>query len=143
MKVTAHKLVAPVTIVFDSTFKPGTKMRISGSMPDPYDSFLMDFCCGEGNTDDIAMRMKPSFQSQTVEFSTRKSQEWTQPVIVKQNPFRRGQPFLLELQVVQDNYRVLVDGSPLQDFKYDTTQDPVRVLKIVGQVEIQKVERDV
>lgn len=30
--------VAPVTIVFDSTFKPGTKMRISGSMPDPYDS---------------------------------------------------------------------------------------------------------
>uniref|UniRef100_A0A8D3E4M6 Galectin n=1 Tax=Scophthalmus maximus TaxID=52904 RepID=A0A8D3E4M6_SCOMX len=121
---------------------PGEMLLIQGSVPSDSDRFQVDLTCGSSVTPraDVAFHFNPRFRrSPCVVCNTLQKESWGQEEILHQNPFRTGDAFELLVLVLEDKFKVALNGAHMLEYRHRLDLRRVDTLCISGRVQVEVV----
>ncbi|XP_075873333.1 galectin-8 [Nelusetta ayraudi] len=121
---------------------PGEMVLIQGSVPADADRFQVDLCCGSSVQPraDVAFHFNPRFcRSPCIVCNTLLGGRWGREEILPHPPFRAGATFELIILVLEDHFKVAVDGSHVLKYDHRVALQRVDTLSISGRVTVTVV----
>ncbi|XP_068198875.1 galectin-8-like [Antennarius striatus] len=121
---------------------PGEMVVIQGAVPSGADRFQMDFTCGGSVKPraDVAFHFNPRFRVlPCVVCNTLQRERWGREEILFQMPFAAGAPFEMVVLVLEDKFKVAVNGAHLLEYKHRLELERVDTLAISGKVKVDAV----
>ncbi|KAE8286476.1 Galectin-8 [Larimichthys crocea] len=121
---------------------PGEMVLIKGSVPSDSDRFQVDFTCGSSVKPraDVAFHFNPRFKrSPCVVCNTLRDERWGREEILYQLPLAAGAPFEIIVLVLEDKFKVAVNGAHLLEYKHRVELERVDTLSISGKVQVEAI----
>ncbi|XP_041831530.1 galectin-8 [Melanotaenia boesemani] len=120
---------------------PGEMVLIQGSVPSDADRFQVDFTCGSSVKPraDVAFHFNPRFKKSCIVCNTLQKERWGREEILYQMPFRVGAAFELLILILNDRFKVAVNGAHTLEYKYRLELEGVDTICISGKVKVQAV----
>ncbi|XP_026164034.1 galectin-8 [Mastacembelus armatus] len=120
--------------------QPGEMVLIQGSVPTKCDRFQIDFTCGSSVKPraDVAFHFNPRFRkSPCIVCNTLQKEQWGREEILYQMPFTAGGEFELIILILEDKFKVAVNGAHVLEYKHRVELERVDTLSISGSVNVQ------
>ncbi|KAJ8280297.1 hypothetical protein GJAV_G00052910 [Gymnothorax javanicus] len=105
-------------VMVSEIWKIGTTLTIEGVVPEDARIFSIDLRCGDSEDSEIAFRFSPQFETSEVVFSTFQNRVWGTEEKVDQNPFTKGQQFVLVFLITEQGYLVTVNGAEFYTYPH-------------------------
>ncbi|XP_016889275.1 galectin-8-like isoform X2 [Cynoglossus semilaevis] len=121
---------------------PGEMVLVQGSVPVGADRFQVDLACGSSMKPraDVAFHFNPRFSgSPCVVCNTLQCERWGPEEIQHQNPLKSAHTFELVFLVLQDKFKVAVNGAHLLQYKQRVALERVDTILISGKVAVEVV----
>ncbi|XP_028430444.1 galectin-8 isoform X2 [Perca flavescens] len=120
---------------------PGEMVLIQGSVPSDADRFQVDLTCGSSVKPraDVAFHFNPRFSKSHVVVNSLVGERWGQEEILHAKPFAVGKPFELIVHVLQDVFKVAVNGDHVLEYKHRVELERVDTVSISGKVHVGAV----
>ncbi|XP_020556420.1 galectin-8 isoform X1 [Oryzias latipes] len=134
--------VIPYTGPIPGGLHPGEIIIIQGSVPPDADSFQVDLSsgCSTKPRSDVALRFSPRFgPSPCVVCNSLQEDAWGDEETLHQLPFKCGAPFEAILLVLEDVFKVAVNGVHLLEYKHRIPINRVNTFSISGKVRVHAV----
>ncbi|XP_049643436.1 galectin-4-like [Suncus etruscus] len=132
------------TLPFNKTFPGGLKVGmaiyIEGVPNKDTKRFLVNFALGPEPEADIAFHINPHIDSgDKVVFNSRQSGQWGKEQVKNSLPFKEGERFELLVMVLQEHYKVTVNGNPFYEFVHRMPLQDVTHLHVHGDLTLQSI----
>ncbi|XP_038150179.1 galectin-8 [Cyprinodon tularosa] len=120
---------------------PGEMVLMQGSVPTGAERFQIDFTCGSSVKPraDVAFHFNPRLKKSRVVCNTLEKERWGREEILYKMPLKVGAAFELIILVLEDMYKVAVNGAHLLEYKHRVDLDQVDTICISGDVSVQAV----
>ncbi|XP_055991660.1 galectin-4-like [Sorex fumeus] len=118
----------------------GMFINIEGVANKVMKRFAVNFALGPEPEANIAFHFNPRFDgSDMVVFNSRESGQWNKEERKRGLPFKKGEPFELLVMVMEEHYKVLVNGSPFYEFGHRISLQKVTHLNVEGDLKLQSI----
>ncbi|XP_049643435.1 galectin-4-like [Suncus etruscus] len=120
--------------------KVGMAIYIEGVPNKDTKRFLVNFALGPEPEADIAFHINPHFDSEDkVAFNSQQSGQWGKEQMKNSFPFKEGERFELLVMVMQEHYKVKVNGNPFYEFVHRMPFQDVNHLHVQGDLVFQSI----
>ncbi|KAG6928173.1 galectin 4, partial [Chelydra serpentina] len=91
---------------------------------------------------EAALHFKTLFREDrdTTVFNSFLNKEWGQEEQRCFSPFQKGRSFQLQFVITKKGYKVTVDNKPFYEYSHRIPLEQVKILQVVGAVELKKIE---
>nr|XP_023419799.1 LOW QUALITY PROTEIN: galectin-4 [Cavia porcellus] len=118
----------------------GMSVYIQGVAKENMNRFAVNFMVGGSPGSDIAFHFNPRFDGwDKVVFNTQQGGQWGQEERKKSMPFSRGSPFELVFMILQEHYKVVVNGNPFYEYRHRLPLQMVTHLHVDGDLQLQSI----
>ncbi|KAM6033203.1 galectin-4 [Chlamydotis macqueenii] len=119
---------------------PGMAIYVQGVVQPHADRFRVNLACGPEEGADLALHLNPRFggEGQAV-LNSRRAGCWEQEQRRDLWPFACGMPFEIVIAVTPHGYRILVNGSPFEEFLHRLPAELVAAVTVDGDLELHAV----
>ncbi|XP_047429494.1 galectin-8-like [Mugil cephalus] len=120
---------------------PGEMVLVQGSVPSDVDRFQVDLTCGSSVKPraDVAFHFNPRVRKACIVCNTLQKERWGREEILHRMPFRPGASFELVVLVLEDQFKVAVNGAHVLEYKHRVDLGRVDTVLISGKVRVQAV----
>ncbi|XP_001367884.1 galectin-7 [Monodelphis domestica] len=129
----------PHRAILQDGLRPGSVIRVRGTVPDNASRFHVNLLCSEGSGADTALHCNPRLDTGEMVFNTFEKGAWGQEERSPHLPFQRGQPFDLLLIAGDDSFKAVTGDHMFHRFSHRMPLGLVRVLEVGGDVQLQNV----
>ncbi|XP_049643437.1 galectin-4-like [Suncus etruscus] len=120
--------------------KVGMAIYIEGVPKKDTKRFLVNFALGPEPEADITFHINPHFDSEDkVAFNSQQSGQWGKEQMKNSFPFKEGERFELLVMVMQEHYKVTVNGNPFYEFLHRMPFQDVTHLHVHGDLVVQSI----
>ncbi|XP_055002143.1 galectin-4 isoform X2 [Sorex araneus] len=118
----------------------GMSIYIQGEVNEHTRRFHVNFAMGPEPEADIAFHFNPRFDGwDKVVFNSRQSGKWNEEEKKRSMPFKRGEHFELVVMIMQEHYKVMVNGDPFYEFGHRIPIQAVTHLQVDGELMLQAI----
>ncbi|XP_049642614.1 galectin-4-like isoform X2 [Suncus etruscus] len=118
----------------------GMSIYIQGMANENMRRFQVNFAMGPEPEGDIAFHFNPRFDGwDKVVFNSRNSGNWGSEERKLKMPFTKGEHFEMVVMVLQEHYKVTVNGNPFYEFKHRVPPQMVTHLQVDGDLVLQSI----
>ncbi|XP_055992861.1 galectin-4 isoform X2 [Sorex fumeus] len=118
----------------------GMSIYIQGETNEHMRRFAVNFAMGPEPEADIAFHFNPRFDGwDKVVFNSRQSGQWNEEERKKSMPFKKGEPFELVVMIMQEYYKVMVNGNPFYEFGHRIPIQAVTHLQVDGDLTVRSI----
>ncbi|XP_056416090.1 galectin-9C-like [Hyla sarda] len=130
----------PFSTHLQSGIHDGTLIVVCGAVLQSGDRWDMNFKCGPGEKDDIALHFNPRSDGEYVVCNTFEHELWGEELKKQEMPFHRGQPFEIRILVTDHEYKVSVNRNHFLEYPHRIPLHRVNTLEINGCISLTSVE---
>ncbi|XP_053545063.1 galectin-4-like [Bombina bombina] len=113
---------------------------LQGTIPTHHESFTLRFSMGQQEGSDVAFHMKACYDGRDrVVFNSYEAGAWMEEELKKEMPFPPGELFMLNVEVHEKEYQVLVNGSPFYNFTHRLPLGQVNQLRVDGDITVSNI----
>ncbi|XP_020834059.1 galectin-4 isoform X2 [Phascolarctos cinereus] len=117
--------------------RSGMSIYVQGVASSHMKRFHVNFVLPGG---DIAFHFNPRFDGwDKVVFNTKQGGNWGKEERKRSMPFRKGDAFELVFTVLDEHYKVIVNGSPFYEYGHRIPLQKVTHLQVDGDLELQSI----
>lgn len=125
--------VLPFKKAIPGSLEVGMAIYIEGVPSKDPQRFAVDFASELKSEVDIAFHFNPRFDSgDKVAFNSLQSGQWGEEQVKNSLPFKEGERFELLVMVLQEHYKVSVNGNPFYEFEHRMPLQDVTHLHVYG-----------
>ncbi|XP_029943235.1 galectin-8-like [Salarias fasciatus] len=119
----------------------GEMLLVQGSVPSDADRFQVDLTCGGSVRPraDVAFHFNPRLNKSLIVCNSLQRERWGPEEILHRMPFRAGAAFEVLILVLQDRFKVAVNGAHTLEFRQRLELKRVDTVCISGRVEVEAV----
>lgn len=120
----------------------GDMVVIHGCVPRNADRFQIDFQCGNSTEPraDVAFHFNPRFSwKHHIVCNTLQNNTWGHEEFYYIMPFEKGQPFEIFFMVLDDKFKVAVNGKQILQYSHRIALTRIDTLGIYGKIQVQTV----
>ncbi|CAN9507997.1 unnamed protein product [Ophioblennius macclurei] len=121
--------------------QPGEMVLVQGSVLPGADRFQVDLTCG-GSVEpraDVAFHFNPRLHKSLVVCNSLQGGRWGGEEILNHMPFRAGAHFEVLILVLEDRFKVAVDGAHMLEFRQRVELRRVDTVCVSGKVKVEAV----
>ncbi|XP_074075116.1 galectin-4 [Macrotis lagotis] len=120
--------------------RSGMSIYIQGAASDNMKRFFVNFVVGSRPGSDIAFHFNPRFDGwDKVVFNSMQGGNWGSEEKKRSMPFRKGTAFELVFMVLDEHYKVIINGSPFYEYGHRIPVQMVTHLEVDGDLELQSI----
>ncbi|XP_048185820.1 galectin-4 isoform X3 [Perognathus longimembris pacificus] len=118
----------------------GMSVYIQGVAKQNMKRFHVNFLVGQDPEADIAFHFNPRFDGwDKVVFNTKQGGKWGAEEKKRSMPFSKGNHFELVFMVLDEHYKVVVNGTPFYEYGHRLPLQMVTHLQVDGDLELQSI----
>ncbi|KAM4825697.1 galectin-4 [Thomomys bottae] len=118
----------------------GMSVYIQGVAKENMRRFHVNFLVGQDPGADIAFHFNPRFDGwDKVVFNTKQGGHWGSEEKKRSMPFSKGSHFELVFMVLDQHYKVVVNGTPFYEYSHRLPLQMVTHLQVDGDLELQSI----
>ncbi|XP_069854897.1 galectin-4-like [Dipodomys merriami] len=118
----------------------GMSVYIQGVAKENMKRFQVNFMVGQDPGADIAFHFNPRFDGwDKVVFNTKQGGQWGNEEKKRSMPFSKGTHFELVFMVLDEHYKVVVNGTPFYEYGHRLPLQMVTHLQVDGDLELQSI----
>ncbi|XP_043851486.1 galectin-4 [Dromiciops gliroides] len=120
--------------------RTGMSVYIQGVANEHMKRFCVNFAVGSRSGGDIAFHFNPRFDGwDKVVFNSMQNGSWGHEEKKRSMPFRKGAAFELVFMVMNEHYKVVVNGSPFYEYGHRIPLQMVTHLQVDGDLELRSI----
>ncbi|XP_074075120.1 galectin-7 [Macrotis lagotis] len=132
-------LTVPHKTFLRERLRPGSVIRVRGTVPANGKRFHVNLLCEDGSGVDTVLHVNPRLDSGEMVFNSFERGAWGQEERSPSLPFQKDQPFDLLLIATSDNFKAVSGDSVFHQFAHRLPLELVQVLEVGGDVQLQSV----
>ncbi|XP_004690358.1 PREDICTED: galectin-4 [Condylura cristata] len=135
-----YKPMPPYNQPIPGGLSVGMSVYIQGVVNERVKRFSVNFSTGQTPEADIAFHFNPRFDKwYKVVFNTQQGGRWGKEEKKRSMPFSKGAHFELVFMVLQEHYKVVVNGSPFYEYGHRIPVQMVTHLQVDGDLTLQSI----
>ncbi|KAM9039837.1 galectin-4 [Sarcophilus harrisii] len=120
--------------------RSGMSVYIQGVPSDHMKRFCVNFAVGDSPGCDVAFHFNPRFDGwDKVVFNTKQGGHWGSEERKRSMPFKKGAPFEMVIMVMDEHYKVVVNGSPFYEYGHRLPIQMVTHLQVDGDLQLYSI----
>ncbi|XP_004636847.1 galectin-4 [Octodon degus] len=118
----------------------GMSVYVQGVANENMRRFFVNFVVGSSPGSDIAFHFNPRFDGwDKVVFNTKQGGQWGEEERKRSMPFSKGAAFELVFMILQEHYKVVVNGNSFYEYKHRLPLQMVTHLNVDGDLQLQSI----